>query len=192
MKAKLLAIVVVSAVFVQCATFKAGLSFYHGTILAQTEDAEIEYNELVDKVNVCLENGDYASAIPFLKRMHELMPQELIPVEYLGILYTNIPEEKPEFTNALFWLLEAEKRNSTNDSVYYNLACVCSLRNDPDNAVRAMDMAVVYGFTGFKWMCQDEDLEIFRNTPWWMQIADNYIQIENKLVEFYEFASIEN
>jgi hypothetical protein len=61
-------------------------------------------------VNEYLGAGDNAAAIPLLERMRELRPGELLPLEYLGILYLNLPGEKPECANALPWLLEAERR----------------------------------------------------------------------------------
>ena len=162
--------------------------FVMGTVFAQTEDAEIEYAALAEQVNACIDNGDYAGAIPLLKRMHELMPDELVPVEYLGTFYTD--GDRPEFTNALFWLLEAEKRNSTNNYVYYNLACIYSLKNDLDKSIQAMNKALVFGYSGFKWMSQDDDLVNFRTTSWWKGIVDNYAQIEKLFVEFNEFNEI--
>ena len=71
--------------------------FFQAAIFAQPKTGGLaaEYNKLSEQVSACLEKDDYRAAIPLLKRMHELLPAELPPVENLGILYTNLPEEKP-------------------------------------------------------------------------------------------------
>ena len=157
---------------------------------AQKIDVELDFAALEEQVDALIVARDYAAAIPLLLRMHELNPQELWVVDYLGVLYINIPEESPEFKNALFWLLEAEKRYSTDSNVYYNLACIYSLKSDLENTIRAMNKAVVFGWPNFKLMGQDEDLENFHTTSWWQDIKD-HLQIHEQLVMFAEFKSIE-
>jgi len=165
--------------------------FTHGTVFAQEKNADIEYNKLFEQVNAYIEKENFAATIPLLNRMQKLKPGELIPVEYLGIFYTNIPEEKPEFTNALFWLIEAEKRASSNASVYYNLACVYSQKRDVKKAEVAMNKAVALGFDDFEWLSQDDDLVNFRTGSWWKEIAKNYMLINRQLALFGKFVLIE-
>ena len=168
MKFRLIVITIALALFVQ------------GALFAQAESPEIEYAALVDQVNAFIDAGEYTAAASLLKRIHELKPQELHLVEYLGSFYLYLPEERPEVNNALFWFLEAERLNSTNNMVYYNLACVYSLRSDLENAVQAMNKALVFGFSDFVWMGQDEDLVNFRASSWWQGIED-HIQIHEQL-----------
>lgn len=82
------------------------------------EAVDREYETLTAEVNEHIKTGNNAAAIPLLEKMHELKPNELVPVEYLGIMYINLPEDRPGFTNALPWLLEAERRYSENTSIY--------------------------------------------------------------------------
>ena len=110
------------------------------------ERETLGYDELSEQVNVYIEAGDYSNAIPLLKRMHELNPQALDVIEYLGILYSNILEERPELTNALYWLLEAEKRYSTNNLIYYNLACIYSIKNDLEQSEKYINKAIIFGY----------------------------------------------
>jgi len=156
------------------------------------ERETLGYDELSEQVNVYIEAGDYSNAIPLLKRMHVLNPQALNIVEYLGILYSVIPEERPEMTNALYWLLEAEERHSTYNLVYYNLACIYSIKNDLENAEKAMNKAIIFGYSNFEWMSKDDDLVNFRTTSWWKGIEDKYGQIEMQLVKFFEYANTDN
>ena len=184
MKLRLLALVVLAMVFVQCAIF---------TKKTVSDDYDTDnYGALTKQVNAYIEKEDYAAAIPLLKRMHEIRPGELAPVEWLGILYVNLPEEKPEFTNALFWLMEAEKRGSSmGELVYGNLAFIYSSKGEPEKAETAMDKAIALGFSDFEWMNKDDDLANFRTGEWWKGIADNYMLIQQKLAEFKDFISDE-
>jgi CHAT domain-containing protein/Flp pilus assembly protein TadD len=183
MKVKIFAVVVVLAVFVQ------GVGFAKGIIEEREERTDFDdYDTLVEQVNAYIDTGDYAATIPLLKRMHELKPGEMILVEYLGIFYSNLPEERPEFTNALFWLLEAEKRGSSDKNIYYSLACIYSLKGELEKAETAINKTITVGWTNFEWMSHDDDLVNFRTSPWWEGIAGNYTLIEQLLVEFNEFA----
>jgi tetratricopeptide (TPR) repeat protein len=174
MKLKPLVIAVLLAVLVQGLGFSKGIA---------EEGAAIDYDTLVEQADACLETGDYAAAIPLFKRMHELKPGELASVEYLGILYTILPE----LNNALFWLAEAEKRGSSNNLVYYNLACVYSLKENMEKAEEAMNKALALGYSNFEWMNQDDDLVNFRTGTWWEGMVDTYALIEQQLASFDEF-----
>jgi len=166
-------------------------SFVHGAIFAQTESADIEYNELFKQAYTYFLTSNYVSAIPLFNSMQKLKPEELIPVEYLGISYTNLPEERPKFTNALFWLVEAEKRGSSKTSVYCSLACIYSLEGDIKKAESAMNKALALGYDDFEWISRNDDLVNFRTGSWWKGIAKNYTQIEQQLALFNEFSEIE-
>ena len=189
MKTRLLVIAIALTFVVHGLSFASPLRDRQIGTEAQTVDPAIEYNTLSEQVNNYIDTEDYTAAIPLLKRMHELKPRELMPVEYLGILYSNIPEERPELANALFWLLEAEKMYSSYNIVYYNFACVYSLKNDLEKSVAAMEKSIVFGYSSIEWMSQDEDLINFRTTSWWEGIADNYVQIGNLLTTFNGFAN---
>jgi len=183
MKLRILLIAAVLAACVQGVIFAKGIA---------EERNAYEYNALAEQVDAYIDADEYASAIPLLKRMHELKPRELMPVEYLGISYLSLPEERPEFINALFWLTEAEKRGSSNaDFIYYNLACIYSLKGDVEKAEATMNKALALGFSNLDWISQDDDLVNFRTGSWWEGIADNYTQIEELLGLFDEFASNE-
>jgi CHAT domain-containing protein/Flp pilus assembly protein TadD len=179
MKVKILLIAVLLAAFAQEVSF------------AQTGSIEVEFNALVEQVNAYIETGNFAAAIPLFKRMHELKPRELEPIEYLGIIYLNLPEERPALTNALFWLTEAEKRGSSNNAVYYNLACYYSLKRDVEKSVMTMNKAFALGFSDLEWMSMDDDLVNFRTSSWWKNIANNNARIKQQLTAFNEFTLIE-
>jgi tetratricopeptide (TPR) repeat protein len=178
MKLKFLAIAVLLTLFVQ------GLSYAKGIIEERTD---AEYKALEEQVDAYIYFTP--AIIPLLKRMHELKPEELKPVERLGILYCYLDEERPVFSNALIWLTEAEKRGSYDIFVYYNLACVYSLNGDIEKAETSMNKALALGYYNIKWMGEDADLVNFRTGPLWAGIADNYIHILIILDAFKIFIS---
>ncbi|WP_461252109.1 tetratricopeptide repeat protein, partial [Treponema sp. R8-4-B8] len=187
MRLKIFLIAAVLAVCVQGAVFAKGIAEERAA--SDKRAVSNDYDALAEQANANIEAGDYAAAIPLLKLMHELKPGELAPIEYLGNLYTH--EDRPEFHNALFWLTEAEKRGSSNSSVYYNLACIYSLRGEIEKAEAEMDKAFALGFSNFEWISQDDDLVNFRTGSLWEGIADNYTQIEQLLALLDEFTSNE-
>jgi tetratricopeptide (TPR) repeat protein len=177
MKLKFFAIAILLTLSVQ------GLSYAKDV----KERTDAEYKALEEQVDAYIY---FTSAqLPLLKRMHELKPEELKPVERLGILYCYLDEERPVFPNALIWLTEAEKRGSNNDTVYYNLACVYSLNGDIGKAETSMNKALALGYYNIKWMSEDDDLVNFRTGPMWKGIANNYIRIWNLLDSFKKFIS---
>jgi len=151
-----------------------------------------EYEEIKKQVNFFLWIKKYSDAIPMLNRMHELKPKELMPLEYLGISYSYLPEEKPEFTNALFWLIEAEKHGSPNDMVYFNLARIYSQKGDIEKAETAINKVFALGFFDFELINRDKDLENFRTGSLWKGICDKYIQIEEQLRLYEKYISDED
>jgi tetratricopeptide (TPR) repeat protein len=50
-------------------------------------------------------------------------------------------------------------------SVLYNLACSYSLTNDAEAALCALDRALSAGYSDFKWLATDPDLENVRKHP---------------------------
>ncbi|MDR2663529.1 MAG: tetratricopeptide repeat protein [Treponema sp.] len=143
-----------------------------GDLFPLPEEAiQMEYRLLYERAWPLIQDlgPDGKDAVPLLERMHKLKPEELWPVESLGMVYCYVPEERPSFPKGLPWLLKAEKMNSRYASLYYNLACVYSLRSEPDKAGSAMDKALVYGYWNFDWMEEDEDLVTLRSTSWWKE-----------------------
>ncbi|GBU28366.1 hypothetical protein R84B8_01924 [Treponema sp. R8-4-B8] len=180
MKLKALLIITVLAVFTQETVFAKGI---------KEERAVNEYNALYERVIAYLGEGNFASSIPLLERMNQLRPQELENIEALGIFYMLLPEERPEFAKAYYWLNEAERRGSSSNMVYFYLACVYSLDGDVLNSVTEMNKAVALGYINIEWMSLYDDLENFRTSSWWERISDNYMQIGRILSLFNEIYS---
>jgi tetratricopeptide (TPR) repeat protein len=174
MKSKLF--IVIFILFVQ------GLSFSKGIV------EEREYDTLTEQANACIQTGDYSSAILLLKRMQVLKPGELMPIEELGVLYSNLPKDRPKFLSAFFWLTEAEKRGSSDVVVYYNLACIYSLREDLEKAETTMNKALALGYFNFEWMSQDDDLVNLRTSAWWKGIT-NINTLRQQLALFNRFVT---
>jgi len=183
MKLRVLVIITVMAV---CAR---GAVFANGIVEERTAN---DYDALSEKVFDYLDVYDYASAIPLLERMHKIRPEELDVIEALGVFYMFLPEERPAFTNTLLWLKEAEKRGSSFNMVYFNLACIYSLEGEVEKSVTEMNKAVALGYTNFEWMNFYDDLENFRTSSWWKGIRNNYSWIRQLLSQFNEYVSGKN
>jgi len=177
MKLKVLMIVAVLAVFTQ------------ETVFAQAKKADVDYDAIEKQVYAYLEEGNLAAAIPLLKRLHELKPDNLDVIEAIGLFYMGLPGERPALTNALYWLTESEKHGSSNNNIYYDLACVYSIKQDIKKAESAMNKAITLGFFDIEYMNKDDDLVNFRKGTWWKDIANNDTLIKQQLYLFNDIAS---
>ena len=54
--------------------------------------------------------------------------------------------------------------------VQYNLACSYSLVGQYEQAVSALDQAIDRGYTDFRWLSEDPDLEALRSQPEYKKI----------------------
>jgi len=54
--------------------------------------------------------------------------------------------------------------------VFYNLACSCSLTDQYDRAVSALERALQLGYRDFKWLARDPDLRKLREHPVYRRI----------------------
>jgi len=54
--------------------------------------------------------------------------------------------------------------------VLYNLACSHSLTGDFEQAARSLERALECGYSDFKWLAEDPDLEPFRRHPLYKKI----------------------
>jgi tetratricopeptide (TPR) repeat protein/CHAT domain-containing protein len=162
--------------------------------ISQEDKNREEYFLLWDQYDACIdsESGarDYRESIALLKRMHEIYPGELMPLENLGICYTNLTVEdggSSDFTEALEWLLKAEEQGSSNTTVYYCESYIYSFGKEMEKAVNAMDKAAYFGFYDFALINRDGFSEDFKNTPWWKKIEDRLEETYLVLNAYYEY-----
>jgi tetratricopeptide (TPR) repeat protein len=145
-----------------------------------------DYELLMQQVSELAESGDIIAAMPLLKRMHEIRPSELPPVEILGNVYAII-SDRSDMSDALFWLLKAQEMGSQNGDIYYNLARVYSVMRELEKSIEALGKAFVYESFSLAWMAKDDDLENLRATAWWREfeaeLVDKLIQIFTEAIK---------
>ena len=60
--------------------------------------------------------------------------------------------------------------------VHYNLACSCSLLGRVDDAVRALEQAIAFGYSDYNHMQRDPDLENLRRDPRYVTILERALR----------------
>jgi tetratricopeptide (TPR) repeat protein len=66
-------------------------------------------------------------------------------------------------------------------SAYYNLACSYSLTDHLDLAAEALERALLLGYSDFKWMAEDPDLENLRQHPRYRKIRARVRKLQIKV-----------
>ena len=90
-------------------------------------------------------------------------------------------QKKYEQCEAL--LKEALKLDPDNGITWYNLACVHSRTGRKDRAVEALDTAVAHGYSGFRHMERDPDLDAIRKMPGYRKIIARRDEIHRERAE---------
>jgi len=115
-------------------------------------------------------------------------------VEFEIAFYENILKETPDFIEALiaigdlytkagFWQkgldvdLKLTKLRSDDATIFYNLACSYALLNQTRPALSALSKAVELGYTDFKHLREDPDLENLLKDE---QVQEFLAQVEKK------------
>ena len=81
-------------------------------------------------------------------------------IELLGGLYT----KTGRIADGLKMDRKLVKLQPTNSTAHYNLACSLALSKRKADALRALNEAVLQGYTDYDWMSQDADLESLQST----------------------------
>ena len=76
-------------------------------------------------------------------------------------------------------LAQLEPRNAL---VFYNLACSYSLIGRLDDALAALDQAIVLGYRDFRWLAKDPDLRNVRKHPLFQRIKSKIQQMKIKVL----------
>lgn len=112
------------------------------------------------------------------KDFEEVLKRDTIPAEYSVAFYVHYylgEEEK-----ALAALDSAMSHNSKEQA--YNAACLYSLMNRPDDALKYLEMALKDDFKEFKHIEYDTDLDNIRQLPAFKELIEKYKKLlEEKL-----------
>jgi tetratricopeptide (TPR) repeat protein len=151
---------------------------------------------------IALEEKDFETAEKQLKKATALAPEDAGSQYLLGSMYFDqerIPEaiealsvvtkDEPEFApahsllglcylktnlrlHALTEFKQAVELNSSDYNSMYNIACIYSLMNNPDSAVKWLESAIDSGFKDFDHMREDADLDNIRANPEYVKLLE--------------------
>lgn len=152
---------------------------------------------------IALEEKDFETAEKQLKKAISLAPEDSGSQYLLGSMYFDqerIPEaiealsvvtkDEPEFApahsllglsylktnlrlHALTEFKQAVELNSSDSNSMYNIACIYSLMDNPDSAIKWLERAIDCGFKDFDHMREDPDLDNIRANPEYVKLLEN-------------------
>jgi tetratricopeptide (TPR) repeat protein len=99
--------------------------------------------------------------ISFIEGVVRRDPAYVDALQILGDDYT----KRGRFADGLTVDEQLARLRPTDPTVLYNLACSYSLTDRVPEAFEALHRALAAGYTDFKWMAQDPDLEALRKDP---------------------------
>lgn len=104
--------------------------------------------------------------IGFIEGLIRKDPEYVEALQILGDDYT----KRGRFEDGLDIDEQLARLRPQDATVLYNLACSYSLLDQTEEAFAALDRALAAGYSDFKWMAQDPDLESLRKHPRYEEI----------------------
>ncbi len=116
--------------------------------------------------------GKFVESIPYFEKAIERDSMYLRPYYNLGTVYIHLHD----FEKAKEWLNKFLVLDPDDFDAYYNLACIGSLENNKDEALKNFAKALELGFDNMEWIKQDPDLDNIRNTPKFKSLMKKYFK----------------
>ena len=107
------------------------------------------------------EQRELDTKIEFIEGLVRRDPQYVDALQILGDHYT----QRGRITEGLHVDEKLAQLEPENPVVFYNLACSCSLTQEFDRAVAALQKAIALGYRDFTWLAKDPDLKNLRAHP---------------------------
>lgn len=121
-----------------------------------------------------LENLDFE--ISFFEKLVEASPDYVDALIPLGDAYT----KRGLYEKGLKVDLKLSDFKPLDPVVHYNLACSYSLLGKIDPAIKTLDKAIKLGYTDFKFMNKDPDLENVRKDTRYSELLRQYAPSTHK------------
>lgn len=115
-----------------------------------------------------LETLETSFLVEFLESALPAHGQNVEVLSELGELYTRTGRHE----DGLAVDLRLVKLIPDNPTAHYNLACSLALTGQTQKALRSLDAALRCGFTDFRLMLEDDDLDSLRNEPEFQAMVD--------------------
>jgi tetratricopeptide (TPR) repeat protein len=104
---------------------------------------------------------DLDAKIEFMEGLVRRDPDYVDALQLLGDHYT----QRGRYAEGLKVDEHLARLEPRNPLVFYNLACSCSLMEQFDRAVAALEKALQLGYRDFHWLARDPDLRKLREQP---------------------------
>lgn len=111
---------------------------------------------------------DYDQAIEMLKKATKLQPDIAAAHDELALCYL----KKGFLIHALAELKLLVALDPSDSRSMYNIACVYSLRDDKESAVRWLERAIDNGYNDFDYMKKDPDFDNIRDYPGYVELIE--------------------
>ena len=104
------------------------------------------------------EQRELDTKIEFIEGLVRRDPQYVDALQILGDHYT----QRGRIAEGLHVDEKLAQLEPENPVVFYNLACSCSLTQEYDRAIAALNKAMALGYRDFTWLAKDPDLKNLR------------------------------
>jgi Flp pilus assembly protein TadD len=114
--------------------------------------------------------SDFAFEIAFCRSILRQSPKDLAAMEMLAGFLTR----DGHIDEGLQWDRRIVGLEPSNPVHHYNLACSLSLKENHEEALAVLRSALELGYTDFKWMSEDTDLDNLRQLPEFNALVDEF------------------
>lgn len=126
-----------------------------------------------------LGQGSFSEAESELRKAAEKFPNKPSPWYLLG--YTLHAQKK--YDEALPFYEKAATFEPTKKNSLYNIACIHSIKNDPDKAFASLESAIKAGFTNFGQLQGDADFTNIQSDPRFKKLLPKWLTDDQIFIE---------
>ncbi len=114
--------------------------------------------------------GRYKEAIPCFQKTIELTPDIANPYAHLGYAYLRVGELESSKT----MLSKAKHINSDYNKTFFYMACYDAQKENSNNALKHLEMAINKGFKWKQWIEKEPSLDLIRS-------SEKYVELISRL-----------
>ena len=124
----------------------------------------------INRATIRIYVQEYVKAQEDYSRAIGLKPDHTMAISNRGYVSARLGE----YDKAMDDFLSAVSLQPDNPMIYYNLACVYSLNEDTERAIKYLDKALFSGFRNTQWIKDDTDLQAVRETEAFQRLLEKY------------------
>jgi len=106
--------------------------------------------------------------LSFFEDLHKRMPKDVRVVSMLAHLYT----QTGQLDAGLRLDRKLARLTPEDPTVHYNLACSLALKHRLADALKALKVAITFGYDDYVWMCNDPDLSELHESSAFLELCD--------------------